>query len=45
MVGMWPNIFLIGRALHLAVREVVKSEAVPIRRGTQLAGLILMLEL
>lgn len=43
--GMWPNIFLIGRALYLAVREAVKSCAVPIRRGAQLAGLLLMLQL
>lgn len=36
LVGMWPNIVLIGRALYLAVREAVKSTAVPIRRGAQL---------
>lgn len=34
--GMWPNIVLIGRALHLAVREALKSTAIPIRRGAQL---------
>lgn len=45
LVGMWPNIFLIGRALYLAVREAVKSGAVPIRRGAQLAGLLLMPQL
>ena len=45
LVGMWPNIFLIGRALYLAVREAVKSGAVPRRRGAQLAGLLLVLEL
>lgn len=45
LVGMWPNIFLIGRALYLAVREAVKSGAVPRRRGAQLAGLLLELEL
>lgn len=45
LVGMWANIFLIGRALYLAVREAVKSGAVPRRRGAQLAGLLLVLEL
>ena len=42
---MWPNIFLIGRALYLAVREAVKTSAAPRRSGTQLAGLLLVLEL
>lgn len=36
LVGMWPNIVIIGRALYLAVREAVKSTAVPIRKGAQL---------
>lgn len=27
--GMWPNIFLIGRALYLAVREAVKAVVFP----------------
>lgn len=30
--GMRPNIFLIGRALYLAVSEVIKMRTVPRRR-------------
>lgn len=34
--GMRPNIFLIGRALYLAVSEVIKMRTVPRRREAAL---------